>query len=89
MEGLDGPYDMVTAFLAAFNVDAERQPWSAEHWEYFLKDVKYNVLTKCGVIFLLLDSKKLTEESWSYISSLAEWSDAVTKQVFISKLDRI
>ena len=89
LTGLGGPYDMVTAFLAAFNVDGDKQPWSVEYWKYFLKDVKHNVLTKRGTIFMALDSKKLTDESWSYVSSLAEWNNVVSKQLFIGKLGAI
>jgi hypothetical protein len=77
---------MVTAFLAAFNVDAEKKPWTRQHWEFFLRDLRNNVVIDGGKIFLVLDDKKLTDESWSYLSSLAEWTEFRTKQVFISNL---
>jgi hypothetical protein len=86
LTGLGDRYDMVTAFLAAFNVDAEKKPWTRQHWEFFLKDLGNNVTTDRGTVFLVLDNKKLTDESWSYLSSLAEWAECRSKQVLISNL---
>jgi hypothetical protein len=84
LEGLEGPYDMVTAFLAAFNVDERKVPWSIENWRFFLSDLKRNALTERGALFLMLDNKKITEEVWGYLVSRAQWSVQRSKQLFIS-----
>lgn len=84
LEGLQGRYDLVTAFLAAFNVDERKDPWSIDNWKFFLADLKHNVLTDKGLLFLMLDDKKLTDEVWNYLVSIAEWSVLRSKQIFIS-----
>ena len=40
--------NVVTALLAAFNVDKNKQPWSPEHWKFFLRDLRDNVLKENG-----------------------------------------
>jgi len=82
--GLNRDYAMVTTFLAAFNVDERKMPWSVENWRFFLTDINLNVLARNGVLFMMLDDKKLTGEVWQYLVSLAEWSEPRSKQVYIS-----
>lgn len=89
LEGLDGRYDMVTAFLAAFNVDAERKPWSVGHWKSFLKSLKRDVLNDDGILFMTLADGKLTEESWSYLVSLSDRSIEKSKQIQITNFDAV
>ncbi len=84
-----GRYDLVTAFLAAFNVDEQKRPWTADHWRFFLKDVKDNVLKPDGEVFLVLANNKLTEESWRYVASQGEWSTEKTKQVLIRDFSKL
>jgi len=81
-----GRYDMVTAFLAAFNVDEDKRPWSEEHWRFFLTDLAANVLTPRGVVFMRLTHDKLTDSAWAYLSALAEWKEDQSRQVFITDL---
>jgi hypothetical protein len=81
---LDGRYDMVTAFLAAFNVDQDKRPWSEAHWRFFLTDLAENVLTNRGVLFMRLTHDKLTDEAWAYLASLAEWKEDQSRQVYIT-----
>lgn len=89
LEGLGGRYDMVTAFLAAFNVDEERKPWSVDHWRFFLKSLRADVLNDGGVLFMTLADGKLTPQSWSYLVSLSDRSIEKSKQIQISKFDAL
>jgi hypothetical protein len=84
-----GRYDLVTALLAAFNVDQNKRPWTANHWRYFLTDVAANVLNPGGEIFLVLAEGKLTEESWSYLAGLSEWSGERGRQLLIRDFSRL
>jgi SAM-dependent methyltransferase len=89
LEGLDGRYDLVTSFLAAFNVDENRNPWSTDHWRFFLRSLKENVLNDGGVLFMTLADGKLTPESWSYLVSIADHSVDRTKLIQISKFEPV
>jgi len=80
---LAGPYDMVTAFLAAFNMDG-KTPWTAEQWRFFLKTLKEDVLAPHGVLFMSLANNKLTDESWDYLAERADWTEPRNKLIFIS-----
>lgn len=86
---LDRRYGMVTAFLAAFNIDANRKPWSADAWRFFLADVRDNVLTDNGEIYMTLDDNKLSEESWAYLTSRAVFVNNKAKQVRIADLSNL
>ena len=81
---LGGRYDMVTAFLVAFNVDEEKRPWNEDHWRFFLTDLAANVLTKRGALFMRLTHDKLTDKAWAYLASLAEWKEDQSRQVYIT-----
>lgn len=76
-------FDLVTAFLAAFNVDRERQPWSIEMWNFFLSDLKRNVLTETGELYMSLTNHKVTAEVWDYLSSLAVFTNDKNRIIFI------
>lgn len=81
---LRGPYDLVTALLAAFNVDDRKRPWDVGRWRFFLEDVAANVLKPQGALFMRLTHDKLSEESWGYLASIAQWQEDQSRQVFIS-----
>jgi SAM-dependent methyltransferase len=89
LEGLGGRYDMVTSFLAAFNVDEERKPWSVDHWKFFLKSLRRDVLNDGGILFMTLADGKLTPESWSFLVSISDRSVEKSKQIQITKFDRL
>lgn len=80
---LDRRYGLVTAFLAAFNMDADRQPWSIDAWKFFLTDLRDNVLTDDGELYMSLADNKLTDEVWAYLSSLAVFTNNRAKQIHI------
>jgi hypothetical protein len=79
-----GRYDMVTAFLAAFNIDERKQPWGISEWQFFLNDLKENVLAERGVLFMSLARDKLTPESWNYLVSRSQLADESGQTVLIS-----
>jgi hypothetical protein len=79
-----GPYDMVTAFLAAFNLDERKQPWGISEWQFFLNDLHENVLAEHGVLFMSLARDKLTRESWDYLVSRSQRADERWRTVLIS-----
>lgn len=76
-------YDLVTAFLAAFNVDADKNPWTIDAWRFFIKDLRTAVLTENGEIFMSLANNKLSDEVWSYLSERAKFSNDKSKQIHI------
>lgn len=89
LEGLGGRYDMVTSFLAAFNVDEERKPWSVDHWRFFLKSLRRDVLNDGGILFMTLADGKLTPDSWSFLVSVADRTVEKSKQIQITDFDRL
>jgi len=84
LEGLGGRYDLVTSFLAAFNVDEKQRPWTPDHWRFFLKSLKRDVLHDGGFVFMTLTNGKTTPESWSYLASVADHSVEQIKLIQIS-----
>lgn len=86
LDSVEGPYDLVTAFLAAFNVDQNKKPWTTEQWEFFLTHLTVNVAKPSGRLFMSLANDKLTEESWIYLRERADWNDETAKRVYFSKL---
>lgn len=74
-------FGMVTAFLAAFNVDAEKKPWSIAAWNFFLDDLRRNVLAEGGEVFMSLADGKLTDEVWTYLKERAAWTNDRSKQI--------
>ncbi len=85
---LDQRYDMVTAFLAAFNLDAEKKPWTTEAWTFFLNDLHRNVLTENGELFMSLADEKLTDEVWAFLKAHAVFSNDTSKQIHIIDFSR-
>ncbi len=79
-------YGLVTAFLAAFNVDAEKKPWTIEAWRFFLNDLRENVLTEDGELFMALANGKLTPEVWDYLSARAVFKVDASKQIHFTDL---
>lgn len=79
-----GPFDLITAFLAAFNVDEAKKPWTVEHWRYFLISLKRDALAADGILFMTLADQKLTSESWAFLKSVAEHSEEKSKQILVS-----
>lgn len=86
LKGLDAPYDMVTAFLAAFNMDENKQPWNKEYWEYFLTDVADNVCRGDGKVLMSLANNKLTPEVWEYLKSFTTWNRDQAKLMYMDDL---
>lgn len=84
-----GRYDAVTALLAAFNVHGKKLPWTIDHWKYFLRDVRDNVLNPGGQIFIVLDDKKLTRETWQFLVDASDFHDELNKQVQIADWQRL
>ncbi len=89
MGEIGGRYDLVTALLAAFNVDVHKKPWTAAHWKFFLTDMRENVLNPSGEMFLVLTNNKVTQESWNYVAGFGDWRDDARKQVWIKDLSAV
>jgi len=86
LDSVEGPYDLVTAFLAAFNVDQNKKPWTTEQWEFFMTHLTVGVAKPSGRLFMSLANDKLTEESWLYLRERADWYDETAKRVYFPKL---
>lgn len=85
---LEKRFGLVTAFLAAFNMDADRKPWTIEAWNFFLNDLRDNVLTENGEVYMSLADDKLTPEVWAYLSERAAFVTEVSKNIHITDLSR-
>lgn len=83
---LEQRYGMVTALLAAFNLDAEKKPWSIDAWRFFLDDLHRNVLAEGGELFMSLADEKLTDEVWAWLKAHAVFSNDVSKQIRFTDL---
>ena len=67
-------FDLVTIFLANFNLDANG-PWGEPEWRFFVNDVCENILAPNGAIYVTLTgTRRWTKDGWDYLSSVAEWT---------------
>jgi hypothetical protein len=87
LTGLPGRFAMVTSFMAAFNLDEQKKPWTVRHWSHFLASLKKFVLDPDGRLFMTLANNKLTPEAWRHLESHATWSIEKTKSLFFAHLD--
>jgi hypothetical protein len=88
LDDLPGRFDMVTGFLTAFNYE-NHTPWDIDRWKFFLRSLKQHVLTENGIVYFMLTRGKLTDEAWSYLSSIADWSVEPSREVYFSDLSRV
>ena len=86
LRALKGPYDLVTSFLTAFNVDEKKAPWSVDSWDTFLGHLQENVLSPDGGVFMSLTNKKLTPVVWTHLKRLATWALDDSKLLYIPNL---
>jgi SAM-dependent methyltransferase len=54
-------FDLLTGFAVCFNSHGSEQVWSGKEWEFFLDDIRKNLLTTTGEIYF-----ELNPESWGY-----------------------
>jgi hypothetical protein len=87
LRGIPGRYDMLTSFLAGFNVDERKRPWDITHWNHFLACARRDVLTPGGIVFLNLANGKITAPVWGALKSAAEWFQDEQKSVYFSNLE--
>jgi SAM-dependent methyltransferase len=58
---LETPFDLVTGFAVCFNAHGSNSVWRVKEWEFFLDDVRKNVLSSKGEIYF-----ELNPEPWGY-----------------------
>ena len=78
-----GPFDLITAFLPAFNIHQNRDPWDEETWEVFFRDVSEKWLPDGGRVFFQFTTGKMDEKSWLYFREKSDWMDKKSNQVLI------
>lgn len=88
LPAFDRRFGLVTAFLAAFNIDKNREPWTIDAWNFFLADLRDNVLLDGGDVYMILSDDKLTPEVWAYLSERAVFTNDIRKQIHITDLSR-
>ena len=86
LSDLPGGFDIVTALLAAFNVDEQNQPWTTDHWRHFMRSLRAHVLAPQGEVLFNLVNNKVTPEAWNYLAARAAWAVDVNKSLFFSTL---
>ena len=79
-------FDIVTAFLNAFSVSANKQPWDISAWDHFLVDLDANVLNPRGRLFMSLALGKITEVVWQHLTSMASFANERSRQLEFSDL---
>jgi len=68
---LSGRFDLVTSFMTCFSMDAGRSsPWTVDEWSFLLRDLRDNVLTEAGEIYLNLTPGVYDERSWAFLTSI-------------------
>jgi len=82
ISGVNRRFDLITCLMTEFNT-VSGKPWPPDVWDFFINDLKTSLLNPGGGIFLQLTNGKLTDESWTHLQSISEWSDEVQKYVFI------
>lgn len=80
---LGGRFDLVTALMAAFNIE-NRAPWDINTWNFFLSNLRKNVLTEKGELFMGLALPNLTDEVWDYLSSRSSYSAISSRLLHIT-----
>lgn len=83
---LERRYGLVTAFLAAFNIDAEKKPWDIGMWKFFLNDLHHNVMAPGGELIMSLTHNKLSDDVWDYLTAHADFADDKSRQIHIPDL---
>ncbi len=84
---IPGRYDMLTSFLAGFNVDERKLPWNITHWNHFFACVRRDVLAPGGTVFLNLSNGKITPPVWEALKSAAEGFQDEQKSLYFSSLE--
>jgi hypothetical protein len=87
LRDIAGTYDMLTSFLAGFNVDERKRPWTITHWKHFLASVRRDVLAPDGTVFLNLSNGKITPPVWDALKGAAEWFLDQQKSLYFSSLE--
>lgn len=85
----DQKFDLVTAFMAAFNMMPNRQPYTIEAWQFFFKNLHEKVLNPGGRVMFTLAHGKITEEVWEFLTSKAEWYDDKSLYLMISDVEGV
>jgi hypothetical protein len=66
-----GRFDLVTSFMTCFSTDAKlRRPWTVHDWTFWLRDLRDNVLTETGEIYLNLTPGVYDEQSWTFLKGV-------------------
>ena len=88
LASLNGPYDLVTSFLTAFNVDEKKRIWTASNWDGFLRRLEESVLTAQGSLFMSLADNKLSPAVWAHLKRRATWAVDQSKTLFFENLSQ-
>jgi hypothetical protein len=84
-------FDMVTTFLAAFNVDMREgpwKPWTIEAWRFFMRDLAANVLSEGGEFFANLAKEKTPDDVFAYLMAHAARFDAEKRLLHFTDFSR-
>jgi hypothetical protein len=81
-----GRFDLVTSFMTCFSSDAKRgAPWTVDDWTFFLKDLRDNVLTGGGSLYLNLTPGVFEERSWAFLTSIGDGVIEKSRTVSIAR----
>jgi hypothetical protein len=76
LPGFQRRFDLVTAFAICFNGHDTDDLWGPEEWEYFISDLRENVLQEQGRICLVLNRERSGETISPSLRELFESMDA-------------
>jgi SAM-dependent methyltransferase len=85
LSGLPGRFDLVTSFMAAFNMDDQKKPWGIKPWDFFLASLERHVLAPEGRLFMTLANNKLTPDAWRHLAAHATSATESSKSILFSE----
>jgi len=82
----ENKFDLVTAFLAAFSVGYDKQPWPLETWITFFRNLRNDVLKPDGAVLMTLTRGKVTDDVWAYLTARAAYFNDQNMEIHITDL---
>jgi len=75
---------LCTALLTAFHIHADGVPWPVPEWRTFFRNLVPQLSNQRRSLYFQMNQAHLTDETWDYLSGLADWSFPRARHVEIS-----
>ncbi len=64
-------FDVVVSLMSFFAMGPRNTAWSIDDWRYFIEDLRRNVMTEDGQLYMTLTSVGSTPETWDWLAERA------------------